>query len=44
MQYKEEQIVEKTEMRMLRRNKGVTMRDRVKSVDIRKKLGVNSRE
>ena len=33
---KEEQILEKTEMRMLRRIKGVTLRDRVKSVDIRK--------
>ena len=39
---KEEQILEKTEMRMLRRIKGVTLRDKVKSVDIRKKLGVNS--
>ena len=29
-------------MRMLRRIKGVTLRDRVKSVDIRKELGVNS--
>ena len=37
---KEEQILEKTEMRMLRRIKGVTLRDRVKSVDIRKELGV----
>ena len=27
---------------MLRRIKGVTMRDKVKSVDIRKELGVNS--
>ena len=32
----EEQILEKTEMRMLRRIKRVTLRDRVKSVDIRK--------
>ena len=39
---KEEQILEKTEMRMLRRTKGVTLRDRVKSVDIRKELGVSS--
>ena len=39
---KEEQICEKTEMRMLRRIKGVTLRDKEKSVDIRKELGVNS--
>ena len=39
---KEEQILEKTAMRMLRRIKGVTLRDRVKSVDIRKELGVSS--
>ena len=39
---KEEQILEKTEMRMLRRIKGVTLGDRVKSVDIRKELGVSS--
>ena len=39
---KEEQILEKTKMRMLRRIKGVTLRDRVKSVDIRKELGVSS--
>ena len=39
---KKEQILEKTEMRMLRRIKGVTLRDRVKSVDIRKELGVSS--
>ena len=39
---KEEQILEKTEMRMLRRIKGVPLRDKVKSVDIRKELGVNS--
>ena len=38
---KDEQIFEKTEMRMLRRIKGVTLRDRVKSVDIRKELGVS---
>ena len=31
-----------TEMRMLRRIKGITLRDKVKSVDIRKELGVNS--
>ena len=37
---KDEQILEKTEMRMLRRMKGVTLRDKVKSVDIRKELGV----
>ena len=41
---KEKQIIEKTEMRMLRRIKGVTLRERerVKSVDIRKELGVSS--
>ena len=39
---KEEQILEKTEMRMLRRIKGVTQRDNVKTVDIRKELGVNN--
>ena len=39
---KQEQILEKTEMRMLRRRKGVTLRDRVKSADIRKELGVSS--
>ena len=31
---KEGQILEKTEMKMLRRIKGVTLRDKVKSVDI----------
>ena len=31
-------------MRMLRRIKGVTLRDRVKSVDIRKELVVNVRK
>ena len=39
---KEEQILENTEMRMSRRIKGVTLRDRVKSVDIRNELGVSS--
>ena len=39
---KEEQILEKTEIRMLRRIKGVTLRDRVKSLDIRNELGVSS--
>ena len=39
---KEEQILGKTEMWMLGRIKGVTMRDKVKSVAIRKELGVNS--
>ena len=39
---KEKQILEKTVMRMLRRIKGVTVRDKVKSLDIRKELGVNS--
>ena len=39
---KEEQILEKTEMRMLRRIKGVILRDKVKSVDLRKELGVIS--
>ena len=39
---KEEQILEKTEMIMLRRIKGVTLRDKLKSVDIRKELGVTS--
>ena len=38
---KEEQILKKTEMRMLRRIKEVTLRDKVKSVDIRKELGVS---
>ena len=36
------QILDKTEMRMLRRIKGVTLRDKVKSVGIRKELGVNT--
>ena len=39
---KEEQIIEKTEMRMLRRIRDVTLRDKVKKLDIRKELGVNS--
>ena len=39
---KAEQILEKTKMRMLRRIKGVTLRDKIKSVDIRKERGVNS--
>ena len=39
---KEEKILEKTEMRMLRTIKGVTLRDKVKRVVIRKELGVNS--
>ena len=38
----QQQILEKTEMRMLRRIKGVTPRDKVKSVDIRKEIAVNS--
>ena len=37
---KEEHILEKTEMRMLRRIKGATLRDKVNSVDISKELGV----
>ena len=37
---KEENILEATEMRMLRRIKGVTLRDKLKSKDIRKELGV----
>ena len=39
---KEEKNLEKTEMRMMRRIKGVTLRDRIKSVDIIKELGVSS--
>ena len=39
---KEENILEKTEMRMLRRIKGVTVKDEMKSEDIRKELGVGS--
>ena len=40
---KEEQILEKTEMRMLRRIKGVTLTESVESVDIGKELGVSSK-
>ena len=39
---KEEHILEKTEMSMLRRIKSVTLRDKVNRVDIRKVLGVSS--
>ena len=39
---KEENILEKTEMRMLRRIKGVTVKDKMKSEDITKELGVGS--
>ncbi|GFR65440.1 retrovirus-related Pol polyprotein LINE-1 [Elysia marginata] len=39
---KEENILEKTEMRMLRRIKGVTLKDKIKSEDIREELGVGS--
>ena len=38
---KEERMLEATEMRMLRRIKGVTLKDRERSENIRKKLGVN---
>ena len=38
---REERILETTEMRMLRRIKGVTLRDRERSADIRRELGVN---
>ena len=37
---KEENILEKTEMRMLRRIKGATVKDNIKTEDIRKELGV----
>ena len=39
---KEENILEKTEMKMLRRIKRLTMKDKMKSEDIRKELGVGS--
>ena len=38
---KEERILEATEMRMLRRIKGVTLRDRERSDNIRRELGVS---
>ena len=38
---KERKTLESTEKRMLRRIKGVTLRDRLRSVNIRKELGVN---
>lgn len=38
---KEEKILETTEMRMLRRIKGVTLRDRERSADIRRELRVS---
>ena len=37
---KEERLLETTEMRMLRRIRGVTLRDRMRSADIRRELGV----
>ena len=39
---KEENILEKTEMRMLRRIKGLTVKDKMKSEDIRKELGLGT--
>ena len=39
---KEENILEKTEMRMLRRIKGVTVKDKMMSEDIREELGLGS--
>ena len=39
---KEEHILEETEMRMLRRTKGVTLRDKIKRVNTRKELEANS--
>ena len=41
---KEENILEKTEIRMLRRIKGVTVKDKMKIEDIRKELGVGSKK
>ena len=41
---KEENILKKTEMRMLRRIKGVTVKDKMKIEDIRKELGVGSQK
>ncbi|XP_063592969.1 uncharacterized protein LOC134770009 [Penaeus indicus] len=38
---KKERILEATEMRMLRRTKGVTLRERERSTDFRRELGVN---
>ena len=38
---KEERLLEATEMRMLRRIKGVTLKDKERSENIRKELGVN---
>jgi len=39
---KEERLLETTEMRMLRRIRGVSLRDRMRSEDIRRELGVRS--
>ena len=39
---KEERLLETTEMRMLRRIKGVTLRDRQRSDEIRRELGVEN--
>ena len=39
---KEERLLETTEMRMLRRIRGVTLRDRMRSNDIRSELGVEN--
>ena len=39
---KEENILEKTEMRMLRKIKGARVKDKMKSQNIRKELGVGS--
>ncbi|XP_047495895.1 uncharacterized protein LOC125043701 [Penaeus chinensis] len=38
---KEERILEATEMRMLRRIKGVTLRERERSTDVKRELGVS---